>query len=174
MELTNKLKEDFIYYVGSRDIQRDLYQYMYDSREIISEPVYRGMMFPVHLIQEGTVIQEWHMSSHWSTDMEIAKAFAIHGYINEDYADELCVELGIDYPGLELYQTGCGIFTPVILTPSESILGFRTGNLLNQLEELNTENEITTLAMDTVIKEIIPHENYTHLVVSPIYNKPIY
>lgn len=86
-------------FVNARFLPLDVEEYLLSRTKHYNKTFYRGLPFPMHLIKEGLVIENWHGASHWSVQKDIALDFAIEersGYVNEEYRDELIQEYGED------------------------------------------------------------------------------
>jgi len=142
------MKEELLYYAGSRDMSDEVRTYLKEREEEWTGTFFRGMMFPKHLIKKGTVIEEWHGSSHWSRDKNIALMFALaskEGYVNEDYEDALEEELGV----------GNYEFVQMVMTISK-LKGVALDKTLEELgaDDFSHEKEITTLGVDFIIADV--------------------
>lgn len=89
------MKKIFSDFIGGRILPPDLRDFLMANRKPISCVLYRGMSYPKHLLKEGTVIEEWYGSTHWSYSEDVARGFS-KDYINEDYQEDLIEELGED------------------------------------------------------------------------------
>lgn len=142
---TVKELEDF---AGGRFLNKSLYEKFTKDFTLIKDTLYRGMPFPKHLVKEGTIIEEWYGSSHWSLDKQVAINFAdtnINGYISDDYYDELVEELGEDNVD----------FIKLIMVIN-NVEGLELYRILkeNNIYKWNNEKEITLFNKDFIIKKI--------------------
>lgn len=90
-----EVKDMLLQFVGSRYLDDNLEAFFAKYKKELRGTFYRGLPFPLHLLKEGAVIEEWHGSTHWTLDKEKAKGFS-KDYINEDYEADLIAELGED------------------------------------------------------------------------------
>ena len=140
-------------FIGGRCILDDTEEYLEDKFEKIDETIYRGMPFPKHLIKEGYLMEEWYGSSHWSLAFNMARNVFSNdkSNISEDYIEELSEEFKISYEEAEK------LFVPIVLKLNGVSLGIRTYNLVKDLDVVSRfykEKEITTIGIDTVMKNI--------------------
>lgn len=140
-------------FVGGRCILDDTREYLEDKFETIDETIYRGMPFPKHLIKEGYVMEQWYQCSHWSLDFNITRNIFSNDKLNisEDYVEELSNEFNISYEEAE------ELFVPIVLKLNGVSSGIRTYNLVKDLDVVSrfyNEKEITTIGVDTIIKNI--------------------
>ena len=140
-------------FIGGRCILDDTEEYLEDKFEKIDETIYRGMPFPKHLIKEGYLMEEWYGSSHWSLDFNMARSVFSNdkSNISENYIEELSEEFKISYEEAEK------LFVPIVLKLNGVSLGIRTYNLVKDLDVLSRfykEKEVTTIGIDTIMKNI--------------------
>lgn len=143
------IKQGICEFAGSRILPPELIEIFKQHEVSITEPIYRGMMFPKHLILEGQTIEEWHGSTHWSRDKNIAMNFAKNGYINEDYYDTIADAIG---DCVEL-------FVPIIFVLNSEVKGVELYRLLKEINEEGyegfiREQEITLIGKNFKIEEI--------------------
>lgn len=98
-------------------------------------------------------MEEWHESSHWTLDFKVARdRFSSDNFnINEDYAEELSIEFNISY------EDACKLFVPIVLRLKGVSRGARSYNIVKNLDIVSrfySEKEITTMGINTVIKNI--------------------
>lgn len=152
--LRDKLNE----FLGSRELNSQLEKHLLSLREPLSCVLHRGMSFPVHLLKIGGVLDEWHGSSHWSKDFEVALGFATDGYVNSDYLDDLIEEIEHDKDLLSKYnaESASDLFKEVVFrltTNTEAIDVHKLALELNLTEWLN-EQEVTFIGTDFIITEL--------------------
>lgn len=146
MRTFNQLDVDIMYFAGSREYS-PLFLKHYNNNLSTIEQVYRGMPFPKHLLKVGNVIEEWHGSTHWSIDKDVAIGFTTD-YINEEYEAEIYEELGLDFDSDE------EVFVKVVLCMKDAI-GYPLYKDLERLEDnLSKEKEITIIGENHVIMDI--------------------
>ncbi|MNL91052.1 hypothetical protein D3C81_07800 [compost metagenome] len=90
-----EVKDMLTQFVGSRYLDDNLEAFFAKYKKELRGTFYRGLPFPLHLLKEGAVIEEWHGSTHWTLDKEKAIGFS-KDYINEEYEAELIAALGED------------------------------------------------------------------------------
>lgn len=150
-------KEKLVEFLGSRLLTNELKKEFKNREKKLHGNFYRGMPYPKHLLKVGTIIEEWHGSSHFSISEEIAKNFAIfniNGYINEDYYEELQEELQIedvefvqlvlvanDLIGVEMYKLLKEIGETERFIDEKEITTFDKNFLITDIEEKNVNNE---------------------------------
>lgn len=153
-KFTKKEVEDILErFIGGRCILDDTEEYLKDKFEKIDEIIYRGMPFPKYLIKKGYILEEWHGSSHWSLDFNVARNIFSNDKFNisEDYAEELSEELNITYEEAE------NLFVPIVLKLNGVSSGIRTYELVKDLDLVSRfykEKEITTIGINTIIENI--------------------
>lgn len=130
--------DDIIEFAGSRMITSKLLNFAKNSERVLHGAFYRGMPFPKHLLQEGLILEEWHNSCHWTTNLQTAFDFAVikrNGYINEDYYSELANELQTDY--VEFVQ---------LILKTDRLTGIDLYKILSSfnITDYESEKEITT------------------------------
>lgn len=139
-------EEEVLDFAGGRFFTPAISDYFDKNMKTLEGEFFRGMMFPIHKIKQGEILEEWHECGHWSLDIEQAAKFAYDGYINEEYYGELCDEIGKENVN----------FVPVIFKTNK-ITGVELYKLLEQYESEDIrkfikEKEITTIGFDCVIQ----------------------
>lgn len=98
------IRDNLNEFLGSRELSSQLKKHLLSLREPLACVLHRGMSFPVHLLKIGGILEEWHGSSHWSKDFEVALGFANDGFVNSDYLDDLVESLEEDKDLLRKYN----------------------------------------------------------------------
>jgi hypothetical protein len=153
--MEQKLIKSLDDFLGGRYLPPTLESFLKSLRNPFTSTLYRGMNYPIHLIKAGNVLEEWHGSTHWSKDFQIAHNFAYDGYINEEYADDFqsCTEL------LEKYQVTQSedLFKPVIFRLQKSTQAIDVHSLIQNVQELKTwhkEQEVVFIGVEFEIKSV--------------------
>lgn len=107
-KLSEYEKEQLEWFAGSREWNEHVAKLHNELQENISCELYRGLPYQEHLINEGTIIEEWYGSSHWTIDKDIAANFS-RDYISEGLIEEIIEERNITED--EAYE----LFVPLIL-----------------------------------------------------------
>ena len=142
------LEDSILEFLGSRYLTNDLKDYLKLQEKELKGSFFRGLPYPKHLLKIGSIIEEWHGSTHFTIDENIAQNFAIinrNGYINDDYYDELSKELNSDE--VEFVQ---------LIMICNFLVGIEIYKLLEKLniDNFKHEKEITTFDKNFVIKSI--------------------
>ena len=145
-----RIIEDFI---GGRFIDEDTIDFLSDKFKKIDETIYRGMPFPKHLIKEDYIVEEWHGSSHWSLDFNVARdKFSIDDFnISDDYVEELSNELNLTYD--EAYD----LFVPIVLKIDGVSNGVNMYEVIKSIDENSRfldEKEIVTMGLSFIMDKI--------------------
>ena len=149
-------------FLATRDINQELESYLKEHERLIRKTLYRGLPFPLHLLKEGAVVEEWNGSTHWTIDEKVARGFA-DDYINEDYYEELQEELGVD-------EVDFACLVLVI----EDLEGIEIAQLIKEhgIQGYLKEKEVTAIGKDFVIQSIetkeIDNEIYHYACVKAI------
>lgn len=119
-----EILEDF---VGGRYIS-DNTMALYENRfDKIEETLYRGMPFYREFIKPGYIIKEWYGASHWSLDFDIARNKFAKNYIEDEYIEDLAIELGKSFD--DVYEA----FVPIVLRINGFSRGARTYEMVKDL-----------------------------------------
>lgn len=161
------LIQDLEAFLGGRYLPAHLKRYLLSLSKPLDKVLHRGMNYPIHLIKEGEIVEEWHGSTHWSKEFQIAHNFAFDGYLNEDYLDELqsCQNI------LEEHQVSSAedLFYPVVFRLKENSQAIDISSLIEGVKALNAweqEQEVNFIGVDFVIKsyELIEGEKPYYLI----------
>lgn len=148
------MKDKVDEFLGSRMLDSELEKYLLTLRGGVGCTLYRGMNFPIHLIKEGQILEEWHCSSHWSKKLKVAHNFAYDGYLNEEHAEEL----GEDAALLKEYGVahGCDLFKQTIFKLANNTQGIDTHKLTVEygLSTWAKEEEVTFIGTDFLMKSV--------------------
>jgi len=154
-------------FLGSRTLSNDLEQFLCSLKKPYLKPLYRGMNFPIHVLKIGEIVEEWHGSSHWSKEFQVALNFAYDGYLNEEYIEELQEDEAL----LEEYEVeeAMDLFKEVVFRLSESTQAIDVDTLVNEweLSRWKHEKEVTFIGTEfeiTAIKYIEDKEKPYYLV----------
>lgn len=141
-----ELDNDIMYFAGSREYTPLFMEHYKNSLQNV-EHIYRGMPFPKHLLRSGYIIEEWHGSTHWSTDKDVAIQFT-EDYINEEYEAEIYEEIGLDFDADE------EVFVKVVLC-MKNAKGYELYKDLERLgDNLAKEKEVTIIGENHAILSI--------------------
>lgn len=151
--MEDTLVKDLEAFLGGRFLPAHLRKYLLSLKKPLDKVLHRGMNYPIHLIKEGEVLDEWHGSTHWSKEFQVAHDFAFDGYLNDDYLDELESRPDI----MEAHQVTNveDLFRPVIFRLKENTQAIDISGLIEGVEELNTwtkEQEVNFIGVDFVIE----------------------
>lgn len=142
-------------FLGSRHLCETLETYLLSKQTSVKNVLHRGMNYPIHLIKVGNVVEEWHGSTHWSKDFQIAHNFAYDGYINEEFAGELQEELSEEIYKSYQVTEALDLFHPVIFRLKENTKGIDVHSIIEPIQELEKwkkEQEVTFIGVDFVIE----------------------
>ncbi|MCU7667555.1 hypothetical protein [Bacillus thuringiensis] len=155
--LINKdiLKNELDEFLGSRTLTTELEEFLVSLKSPLECVLYRGMNFPIHLLEKGEKLEEWHGSSHWSKELKVAHNFAYDGYVNEDYVNEI----GENKTLLQQYKVNdaCDLFTEVVFRLKENKQAINVDKLVIEwgLANWAHEKEVTFIGTDFLITNII-------------------
>lgn len=153
--LNKEFKDQLDYFLGSRSLNPKFEEALVSLREPIKGVLYRGMNFPLYLLEEGAILEEWHGSTHWSKSFEVALGFARDGFLNEDYIEELNEDVDLlDRYGVE---NSVDLFQEVVFRLKRSTKGVDVHNLVIKLGLTNwiREEEVTFFGTEFVIKRVL-------------------
>lgn len=142
-------------FLGSRFLSCELEKFLISKRGTVDTVLYRGMNFPIHLIKKGNRLEEWHGSTHWSKDFQIAHNFAYDGYINDDYAEELQKELPEMIYKKYNVENAIGLFHPVIFRLKDNHYGIDVHSIIQSIPALEiwkNEKEVTFIGTNFTIE----------------------
>ncbi|MEJ1517637.1 hypothetical protein R3O67_30950 [Bacillus cereus] len=149
------LKRELDEFLGSRTLTPELEEFLNSLKAPLDCILYRGMNFPMHLLKKGGKLEEWHGSSHWSKEFDVAQNFAYDGYINEDYVNEL----GENKTLLHDYKVNdaCELFTEVVFRLKENKQAINVDKLVIEwgLANWAHEKEVTFIGTDFLITNVI-------------------
>ena len=159
-------EKEVLDFAGGRFLTPAISKYFDENMKDLKGEFYRGMLFPVHRIKKGEILEEWHQCGHWSLDINQAAKFAYDNYINDEYYEELCDEIGKENVK----------FVPVVFKTDE-ITGVELYKLLEQYDSdeiraYGEEKEITTIGFDCVMTDDLKEEETTYGKVLLINVKP--
>lgn len=156
--------EDFL---GGRYLPTHLETYLKTLRQPLDKTLYRGMNYPIHLIQEGAIVEEWHGSTHWSKEFQIAQNFAYDGYINEDYVEELqsCQDILAEQQVTKAED----LFHPIVFRLKENTQAIDISTLIKDVKALEIwrkEQEVNFIGVDFRIEsyQLVEGENPYYLI----------
>lgn len=154
-------------FLGGRYLPPHLSRYLLSQKKPLNQVLHRGMYYPIHLIKEGEIVEEWNGSTHWSKEFQIAHGFAFDGYLNDDYLEELesCQDI------MEAHQVTSAedLFHPVIFRLKENTQAIDISSIIAGVKELETwvkEQEVNFIGVDFVIQsyEMVEGEKPYYLI----------
>lgn len=153
--LNKEFKNQLDHFLGSRSLHPKLEETLVSLRAPIKGVLYRGMSFPLHLLEEGAILEEWNSSTHWSKSFDVALGFARDGFLNEDYIKELNEDDNL----LNRYgvNRSVDLFKDVVFRLKGSTKGVDVHNLAIKLDLTNwvREEEVTFIGTEFVIKRVL-------------------
>ncbi|QJX80256.1 hypothetical protein [Priestia megaterium] len=164
--LNKEFKNQLDDFLGSRSLHPKLERTLVSLRAPMKGVLYRGMNFPLHLLEEGAILEEWLGSTHWSKSFDVALGFARDGYLNEDYIEELDEDLNEDYIEeldedanlLDRYSINSSVdlFKEVVFRLKGSTEGIDVHNLAVKLGLTNwaREQEVTFIGTEFAIRKV--------------------
>ncbi|MGF9891268.1 hypothetical protein ABEX78_21650 [Priestia megaterium] len=153
--LNKEFKNQLDDFLGSRSLHPKLGGTLVSLRAPMKGVLYRGINFPLHLLEEGAILEEWHGATHWSKSFDVALGFARDGYLNEDYIEELNEDTKLlDKYGVD---SSIDLFREVVFRLKGSTKGIDVHNVAIKLGLTNwvREEEVTFIGTEFVIKRVL-------------------